>query len=125
MKTFNVYRHPLQGLEAVKVGFSWPAASVGPIWMLAKQLWGLSALWIALYFSLSLVETGTDKFEPGSTQALVYLHLVAGYLALTLIPGFKGNKWREKNLVRRGFELLGTVQAETPEAAISQMAPSP
>src|SRR5262245_35962781 len=125
MKTFNVYRHPIQGLEAVKVGFSWPAASAGPIWMLVKQLWGLSALWIALYFSLSLVETGTDKFEPGGPQALVYLHLVAGYLALTLIPGFKGNKWREKNLVRRGFEMLGMVRAETPEAAISQMAPSP
>jgi Protein of unknown function (DUF2628) len=125
MKTFNVYRHPIQGSEAVKVGFSWPAASAGPIWMLVKQLWALSAIWIALYFSLSLVETGTDKFEPGGDQALVYLHLVAGYVALSLIPGLKGNQWREKNLVRRGFEMLRTVQAETPEAAISQMATSP
>jgi len=122
MKTFNVYRHPIQGLEAVKVGFSWPAASAGPIWMLVKQLWGLSALWIALYLSLSLVETGTDNFEPGGAQGLVYFHLVAGYAALSLIPGFKGNTWREKNLVRRGFEILRTVQAETPEAAVSQMA---
>ena len=125
MKTFNVYRHPVQGFEAVKVGFSWPAASAGPIWMLVKQLWGWSVLWIALYCSLSLVETGTGKFEPGGTQALVYLHLVAGYGALSLIPGLKGNMWREKNLVRRGFEMLRTVQAETPEAAISQMAISP
>ena len=125
MKTFNVYRHPLQGLEAVKVGFSWPAASAGPIWMLVKQLWGLSALWIALYLSLSLVETDTDKSEPGGTQALVYLHLVAGYVALSLIPGLKGNQWREKNLVRRGFEMARRVQAETPEAAISQVAGEP
>src|SRR5262245_21125547 len=122
MKTFNVYRHSIQGFEAVKVGFSWPAASAGPIWMLVKHLWGLSVLWIALYLSLSLVETGTDNLEPGGTQTLIYLHLVAGYFALSLIPGFKGNQWREKNLVRRGFEMLGTVQAETPEAAISQMA---
>jgi uncharacterized protein DUF2628 len=125
MKTFNVYRHSLQGFEAVKVGFSWPAASAGPIWMLVKQLWGLSALWIALYLSLSLVETGTDKFEPGGAQALVYLHLVVGYVALSLIPGLKGNQWREKNLVRRGFEMVRTVQAETPEAAISQLAGEP
>ena len=125
MKTFNVYRHPLQGLEAVKVGFSWPAVSAGPIWMLSKQLWGLSALWIALYLSLSLVDPGTDEFEPGGPQGLVYLHLVAGYLALTLIPGFIGNRWREKNLVRRGFEMLRRVQAETPEAAISQVAGEP
>jgi Protein of unknown function (DUF2628) len=122
MKTFNVYRHPIQGLEAVKVGFSWPAASAGPIWMLAKNLWGLSGLWVAMYFALSLVETVTNNSEPGGAQALVYLLLVAGYLTLGLVPGFKGNKWREKNLVRRGFEMLGTVQAETPEAAISQRA---
>ena len=125
MKTFNVYRHPIQGFEAVKVGFSWPAASAGPIWMLVKQLWGWSVLWIALYISLSLVETGTDEFESGGAQALVYLHLVAGYFALGFIPGLKGNTWREKNLVRRGFQMLGTVQAESPEAAISQMAMSP
>lgn len=109
----------------MKVGFSWPAASAGPIWMLVKQLWGWSALWIALYVSLSLVETDTDTSELGGTQALVYLHLVAGYVALSLMPGFKGNQWREKNLVRRGYEVLGTVQAETPEAAISQMATPP
>jgi hypothetical protein len=122
MKIFNVYRHPIQGLEAVKVGFSWPAASAGPIWMLIKQLWGLSGLWVAMYFALSLVETIVDKSEPGGAEALVYLLLVAGYLVLGLVPGFKGNKWREKNLVRRGFQMLGTVEADTPEAAISQMA---
>ena len=119
MKTFNVYRHPIQGLEAVKVGFSWPASSVGPIWMFVKKLWGLFGLWLAMYIALSLVEAVTDKSEPGGAQALVYLLLVAGYFALGLVPGFKGNKWREKNLVRRGFEMLGTVQAETPDAAIS------
>ena len=122
MKTFNVYRHPIQGLEAVKVGFSWPASLAGPIWMLVKKLWGLSGLWLAMYFALSLVETVTDQSEPGGAQALVYLLLVAGYFALGLVPGIKGNKWREKDLVRRGFEMLGTVQAETPEAAISQVA---
>ena len=122
MKTFNVYRHPIQGLEAVKVGFSWPASSVGPIWMFVKKLWGLFGLWLAMYIALSLVEAVTDKSEPGGAQALVYLLLAAGYSALTLVPGFKGNKWREKNLVRRGFEMLGTVQAETPDAAISRVA---
>lgn len=106
----------------MKVGFSWPAASAGPIWMLAKNLWGLSGLWVAMYFALSLVETVTDTSEPSGAQVLVYLLLVAGYFTLGLVPGFKGNKWREKNLVRRGFEILGTVQAETPEAAISQVA---
>jgi hypothetical protein len=122
MKTFNVYRHPIQGLEAVKVGFSWPATLVGPIWMLVKKLWGLFGLWLAMYIASSLVEAVTDKSEPTGAQALVYLLLAAGYFALVLIPGFKGNKWRERNLSRRGFEMLGTVEAETPDAAISRLA---
>ena len=69
MKTFNVYRHPIQGLEAVKVRFSWPASLAGPIWMLVKKLWGLSGLWLAMYFALSLVETVTDKSEQCGTTA--------------------------------------------------------
>ena len=89
--------------------------------MLVKKLWGLFGLWLAMYIALSLVEAVTDKSEPSGDQALVYLLLAAGYSALTLVPGFKGNKWREKNLLRRGFEMLGTVQAETPDAAISQV----
>ena len=122
MKTFNVYRHPIQGLEAVKVGFSWPAALVGPIWMFVKKLWGLFGFWVAMYIALALVEAVTDKSEPSGAQALVYLLLVAGYFALGLVPGIKGNHWRENNLSRRGFKMLGPVQAETPDVAISQVA---
>ena len=90
--------------------------------MLAKNLWGLAGLWVAMYVALSLVEAVTDKSEPSGVQVLVYLLLVAGYVTLGLVPGSKGNKWREKNLVRRGFEMLGTVQAEPPDAAISEVA---
>lgn len=109
----------------MKVGFSWPAALAGPIWMLIKELWGWLGLYLAMYLALFLVETVTDKSEPGTAQALVYLLLVAGYFALALTPGFKGNEWRENNLVSRGFEKLGTIQAETADAAISQIATSP
>src|SRR5262249_55792724 len=61
VKTFNVSRHPTLGFEAVKVGFSWPALFIGPLWMLVKKLWGLATGWIAMYLALSLVETVTDK----------------------------------------------------------------
>lgn len=81
MKTFNVYRHPILGLEAVKVGFSWPAAFFGPIWMAVKKLWVLFGVWFAMYVALSMVETVTDMSQPGIEQAaLVYLLLASGYL---------------------------------------------
>ncbi len=47
MRSFNVYRHPAEGYEAVKTGFSWPALLLGIIWMLAKKLWTFAAIWFA------------------------------------------------------------------------------
>ena len=61
MKTFNVYKHPTQGIEAVKIGFSWPAFFFGIIWMLVKKLWGLAGMWFAAYIVLSLIESVTDQ----------------------------------------------------------------
>jgi hypothetical protein len=124
VKGFSVYKHPTLGFEAVKVGFSWPALLIGPIWMLVKRLWGLAIGWIAMYVALSVVESVTDKSEPGGAQAFVYLLLAAGYLAIALVPGFKGNRWRDENLSRRGFVSVKTVEAETPDAAIAQVAHS-
>ena len=122
MKTFNVYKHPTQGFEAVKVGFSWPAFFFGIIWMLVKKLWGLAGLWFAMYVGLSLIEAVTDQSQESGAQALVYLILAAGYFASWLVPAFKGNKWREENLSKRGYELLSSAQAETPDAAVAEQA---
>jgi O-antigen ligase len=124
MKTFNVYKHPAQGFEAVKVGFSWPVFFFGPIWMLVNKLWTLAGLWFGAYIVCFLIETVTEKSEQSAAQAIVSLILVVAYLALWLLPPFKGNKWREDNLLKRGYELLNTVQAETPDAAVAQLAKS-
>ena len=92
MRRFNVYRHPAEGYEAVKIGFSWPALVLGSIWMLAKKLWTLAAIWFAAYVLLTLVEGATvlAGSESGS-QALISLILPPAWLAFWLIPGFKGN----------------------------------
>jgi hypothetical protein len=124
MKTFNVYKHPTLGIEAVKVGFSWPAFFFGVFWMLVKKLWGLAAGWFAAYIVLSLIETAADQSGEGGGHALIYLNLAAGYFVLWLVPAFKGNKWREENLSKRGFEQLSAVQAETRDAAVAQVAKS-
>ena len=71
--------------------------------------------------TLSLIEKVTDQAgqAPG-LQAIVYFGLAVGYLTLVLVPGFKGNGWRMKNLENRGFKLVQEVQAEAPDAAIAQ-----
>ncbi|MBP8812264.1 MAG: DUF2628 domain-containing protein [Laribacter sp.] len=124
MKTFNIYKHPTQGIEAIKVGFSWPAFFFGFFWMLVKKLWGLAGAWFAAYVIFFLIEKVTDQSGEGGAQAIIYLLLAAGYFALWLVPAFKGNKWREENLSKRGYEQLTSVQAETPDAAVAQAAKS-
>ena len=120
MKTFNIYKHPTHGFEAVKVGFSWPALFFGIIWMLVKKLWGFAGLWFVATVVLAFFEGIIEQADASGGQALAYLLLAVGYFTLALVPGFKGNKWREDNLTERGYEPLATVQAESPDAALAQ-----
>ena len=114
MKTFKVYKHPARGFEAVKVGFSWPALFFGLIWMLVKRLWNFAAIWFGLYIVLAIAESVAK-----SPFSLFIIFVV--YMALWLMPAFKGNEWREANLSTRGFEYLDKVEANNPREAVAQM----
>ena len=122
MKTFKVYKHPAQGFEAVKEGFSWPALCFGPLWLFVKKLWMFAVAWIAVSVFLSVIEGITDEVETASGRMTIAYLIVAGiYLALWLIPAFKGNSWRTKNLLKHGYKLISTVHAETPDSAVVQL----
>ena len=43
-------------------------------------------------------------------------------IGLYIFVGAKGNEWCATNLLKREFELMETVQAETPSAAIAKIA---
>ena len=121
MKVFKVYKHPSLGAEAVKVGFSWPAAFFIVIWMLVKKLWIFAGLWIVAYIVLTIIQDSALKSGAAGAILIVF----AGHLALALIPAFKGNEWRIKNLTKRGFEFVASVPANTPDAAIAQALKDP
>jgi len=120
MKTFDVYKHPTQGYQAVKQGFGWPAFIFTIIWAFVKKMWGLGLAFLGVIFLLTLVETA---FEQEGSQAGVLVMLLA-QLAFYIVVGVKGNDWRRGNLVKRGFERLNTVEAETLDAAIGSVAKS-
>ena len=121
MKTFHIYAHPHNSpREAVKVGFSWPALFFSFLWMLAKKLWGLAAIWFVAYFVCTLIEKRADMIQAkGGDADDLYLFVLLSYLVLCLLPAFWGNEWRERNLVKRGYQFLGAVQAATPEGALA------
>jgi len=125
MKTFKVYKHPAQGFEAVKEGFSWPALCFGPLWLFVKKLWMFAVAWVVVSMILASIEGISDEVGMVSGRMMMVYSLVAGgYLALWFIPAFKGNSWRAKNLLKRGYMLIHTVQAKTPDSAVTQLVQS-
>ncbi len=123
MKTFSVYSHPTKGFEAVKVGFSWPGFFFNFIWLLVKNLWGWALIWfvyIILVNVFNLVALDSTN-SVGINLFLSLIGLIAS-LMIFLLPGFKGNSWRVKKLGKRGYELVESVEASSPDTAIAQVA---
>ena len=118
MKTFDVYKHPTQGHEAVKRGFSWPAFFFTWIWAFIKKLWGMGLAFIGIMLVLVIIET---EFEQEGSEGGVLIMLLLE-LGVFIWFGVKGNEWRNKNLKKRGYEHIQTLEAETPDAAISSVA---
>jgi Flp pilus assembly pilin Flp len=112
MKTFKIFEHPQRGREVVKVGFSWPALFFGILWMLFKGLWKFAGMWSAILLIMMFVENAvkTGVYDPQLKFILEYA-VLAGYIAIMLIPAFKGNEWREKKMIDKGYLLKDTVKA--------------
>ena len=120
-KLFNIYEHPTQGLQAVKIGFSWPAFFFSVIWMIVHRLWRIAAIWTGLYIVTHFVEGFVETIEDSTLMFLLLAAVVLiAWLALWLVPGYKGNSWREKKLLRRGYHLAQTLRAESGPDAISK-----
>jgi hypothetical protein len=117
IKTFKIYKHPVFGYQAVKVGFSWPGLFFSGIWLLLKRLWWYALAFFLISFVLSFMETGFEQQENIAGIVLVLWLQIGMYIFV----GVKGNEWNEANLRKRGFDMVDTVQAETPHAAIGKV----
>lgn len=62
------------------------------------------------------MEAGFEK-EGNIAGMVLVLWLQIG---LYIFVGVKGNEWCAANLQKRGFDLIDTVQAETPNTAIEK-----
>ncbi|HEX4962677.1 MAG TPA: hypothetical protein VF173_17710 [Thermoanaerobaculia bacterium] len=66
MRRFNLYERPVLGLEALKVGFSWPLF-FSILWMFARKLWSYSGLWLGLYAALLIMVGELASATPKET----------------------------------------------------------
>jgi Protein of unknown function (DUF2628) len=92
----------------VKEGFSWPAFLISLPWLIWHRMWIVLVLYLALAIGLAVL----SEFGQVPDQAMAIASLV-----IALVLGLEGNSLRRWTLARRGYEEIGEVAAETPQAA--------
>jgi hypothetical protein len=114
-----LYVNPQGTSEAVKQGWSWPGFFFNIIWALIKKMWVLGGVLLFVSIAIGVVE-GTIEASSGK-EAASGLNVLTSILniVVSVVFGVNGNKWREKNLLSRGYEYQDTVEAQNPEAAIA------
>jgi len=118
MRSFNLYKHPrVEIVEAVKVGFSWPAFFFNFFWMLIKSLWVQASVYLIACILLSNLDKVAEKANSDFLDTMMLIFIPAAMF----IPGIMGNKWREKKMQKQGYEFLKTIQAESPKVAVAQI----
>ncbi|PYR92900.1 MAG: hypothetical protein DMF84_11575 [Acidobacteria bacterium] len=122
VRPFQVFVHRLRGYAAIKTGFSWPAFFLSGLWLLWMRLWRQTAAFWAVTIALRVVEIAVETAPDPVVQLAAQAVMVAAWLGLTLVPGVRGNRWRAQRLAARGYRLVGTIHASTPQAAIQEAA---
>lgn len=114
MQVYRVYHHPVQGYAAITSGFNWSAAVMNLFWTLSKSLWGPSFLlligWIACI--VGVVAGGRMNLQ------ILALAFVALGVLLPLWSGMSAMGWQEKQLKKKGYNLVNKVRAKSANGAI-------
>jgi hypothetical protein len=113
MKQFKILKHPAGEVQAIKQGWCWPAFFFSFIWAILGKMWSLGFGVLGLMFGLGLIVGFSGAGEEGD----VIINGVS--FVVNIIFGINGNKWRENNLVSRGYEPKSTVTASNKEGAIA------
>jgi len=113
MRTYTVHEPPAppadridraERLVFIEDGFSWTAAFLGPIWMLAHRLW-----WPLVAFLV----VGAAIEATGRLAGLDQRWGGLAFLALNILVGLEADTLRRWTLERRGWRTLGTVSGRT------------
>lgn len=118
MSKYSVYKHPVNGFEAIKVGFTWPGFFLTWIWAYTKQLWVQgSILLVSVMLANSFVLWGLSEGGGNGLFKMISLVLL---LTPSLVAGLLGNAWREKSMEPRGYGNKRTIESRTPDGATAK-----
>ncbi|MDI9243843.1 DUF2628 domain-containing protein [Marinobacter sp. CHS3-4] len=116
MNTYYIYSHPEGKLDAVKRGWSWPAAFLGGFWALSKKLWwpAVAVFLVAIFGWFMAPVLSRQGIAPDTTQ-LAYIVIAA---VIFRVFGTHGNRWHETRLCRAGYRLVAELSEIDAERAI-------
>ncbi|MDR1423659.1 MAG: DUF2628 domain-containing protein [Azoarcus sp.] len=106
MTQFRIFKHPNGRLQAVKIGWCWPAFFFGPIWALVVRLWLVAIAMVAIsstgwgFIGIGVVVR--QGLLPNAQLPSVFLTVVY-YIIIRIIYGVYWNRWREVSLLSRHF----------------------
>lgn len=114
MAQFNVYKKDRDSFDpeyrAIKDGYSFPGMFFTVIWAFVKKLWVLGFILIGVIFLYSIITTLLFGDNAGDK--------IANFLGLALAAyvGFKGNDILGKDLLKRGYTLVGLYEGNRQQA---------
>lgn len=120
MNKYKIYENQGGLKEAVKQGWSWPAAFFSFIWAFIKKMNALGAGTLGGFVMLGVI-VGVSVADEDTSSGLLILLDIASFVVF----GVNGNAWRENNLMARGYMLTREVSAASDEAALGQYTNGP
>lgn len=113
MTSYKVFEHQKKSLKIVKVGFAW-LAPFNPIWPLFRGLWLVFVSYIFVILILAGIDFelyGFDGYIDIKNSNNLQLVFFIIQIVLLISPGFKGNKWTENNLIKKGYVFSYAIKA--------------
>ena len=120
MSSYKVFKHPIEGFEAVKSGFAW-LAPFNPVWPLFRGLYMLFITYIFVILVLTSIDAqiyGLDDFiDISNANNLQWIFLIIQFI-IFVSPGFKGNEWTANNLQKKGYVFDCSIDAKNKTEAL-------
>ncbi len=114
MKTAFLYKHPDKGFKAIKFGFSWPAFFFMLFWAFVKRLYGFGLLMFFIWLAIVAVYM-MAVFQSMDYPDIIYTLLLLCY---AFVMGFLGNRYLSKDLLKKGYKHVKTVETDSLKAAL-------
>ena len=120
MSSYKVFKHPLEGFEAVKSGFAW-LAPFNPVWPLFRGLWMLFITYIFCILVLASIDAQIygleDVIDISNANNLQWIFFII-QIVIFASPGFKGNEWTANNLQKNGYVFDCSIEAKNKTEAL-------